>query len=55
MAEGVTPPSQKLTYEDISVVLQQWGTGVEITDVIVDNHEDDVLKGIHGPGRRVLW
>ena len=43
LTEGVTPPSKKLTYEDISATLYQYGDLVEITDVVVDTHEDPIL------------
>lgn len=41
LAEGITPAGQKLTYEDVSVTLEQYGDYVELTDVIVDVHEDN--------------
>lgn len=44
LTEGVTPTGKKLTKEDVSVTLNQYGDLVEITDVIMDTHEDDVLK-----------
>ena len=44
LAEGVPPAGQKLTYTDIEVTLEQYGDMVELTDVIMDTHEDDVLK-----------
>jgi N4-gp56 family major capsid protein len=44
LTEGVTPPSRKLTYTDISKTLYQMGDLVEITDMIVDTHEDPVLQ-----------
>jgi N4-gp56 family major capsid protein len=44
LAEGVTPPGQKLTKTDITAVLQQYGDLVTITDVIRDTHEDPVLR-----------
>lgn len=43
LAEGVTPDGKKLTYEDILVVLQQYGDYVVLTDVIEDTHEDPVF------------
>ncbi len=43
LAEGVPPTGQRLTYTDIQVTLQQYGDKVEITDVIMDTHEDPVL------------
>jgi N4-gp56 family major capsid protein len=44
LTEGVTPTSKKLTHEDVEVTLKQYGDLVEITDVIADTHEDNVLK-----------
>lgn len=44
LTEGVTPPSRKLAYSDISLTLTQHGDLVEITDVIQDTHEDPVLQ-----------
>lgn len=44
LTEGVTPPSKKLTYEDITCTVSQYGDLVEITDVVVDTHEDPILQ-----------
>ena len=44
LTEGVTPPSKKLTYEDITATLSQYGDLVEITDVVMDTHEDPILQ-----------
>lgn len=44
LTEGVTPTSEKLTATDITGNLYQYGGLVEITDVIMDTHEDPVLK-----------
>lgn len=44
LTEGVTPTSEKLTATDITATLYQYGGLVEITDVIVDTHEDPVLR-----------
>jgi N4-gp56 family major capsid protein len=44
LTEGVTPTSKKLTNTDVSVTLEQYGDLVEITDVIQDTHEDEVLR-----------
>lgn len=44
MAEGVTPEPHKLEKEDVACVLQQWGAWVELTDVIIDTHEDPVWQ-----------
>jgi N4-gp56 family major capsid protein len=44
LQEGVTPAGQKLTKTDIKMQLQQYGDFAEITDVIMDTHEDPVLQ-----------
>lgn len=44
LVEGVTPVSHKITYEDVSVPLLQYGDIVEITDVVADLAEDPVLQ-----------
>lgn len=44
LTEGVTPTSEKLTASDITAQLYQYGGLVEITDIIMDTHEDPVLK-----------
>lgn len=44
LAEGVPPTGHQLSYEDVSVNLEQYGDLVKITDVIVDTHEDNVLN-----------
>ena len=44
LVEGVTPNAQKMSYEDVATTLKQYGTWMELTDVIQDTHEDNVLK-----------
>ena len=44
LAEGVTPPSQELTFTDYNATLEQWGGSSTLTDVIADTHTDPVLK-----------
>lgn len=44
LVEGVTPAGQTLTHTDITATLTQFGDKITITDVIMDTHEDDVLK-----------
>jgi N4-gp56 family major capsid protein len=44
LTEGVTPSSDKLTATDITATLYQYGGLVEITDIIMDTHEDPVLQ-----------
>lgn len=43
LAEGITPPGQRLNYTDITATLEQYGDLVTITDVVQDTHEDPVL------------
>ena len=43
LAEGVTPAGHKLTHQDISITLEQYGDLVRVSDKIVDTHEDPVL------------
>ena len=44
LTEGVTPTSQVLSTTDVTVTLQQLGSVVTITDVVMDTHEDPVLQ-----------
>ena len=44
LTEGVTPASEKLSATDITATLAQYGGLVEITDIIVDTHEDAILQ-----------
>lgn len=44
LQEGVTPTSQKMNYEDVTVTLKQYGVPIEITDKVADLSEDPVLK-----------
>ncbi len=48
LTEGVTPAGQKLSKEDITATVQQYGDFVEISDVIADTHEDPVLQETMG-------
>ncbi|MET3134960.1 N4-gp56 family major capsid protein [Oxalobacteraceae bacterium GrIS 1.11] len=43
LTEGVTPASQSLTVTDVTANLTQYGSRIQITDVIIDTHEDPVL------------
>lgn len=40
----MTPTSEKMTATDITATLSQYGGLVEITDIIMDTHEDPVLQ-----------
>lgn len=44
VTEGVTPSAKKITHADVSCTLQQLIDRVVITDVIMDTHEDPVLR-----------
>lgn len=48
LSEGVTPTGKKLTVTDIPAALLQYGDWVELTDIIMDHHEDPVLKEAMG-------
>lgn len=44
LQEGVTPTPEGLQYEDVSVQIKQYGSWVQISDVIADTHEDPILN-----------
>jgi len=44
LQEGVTPPSSRFRYEDVTATLTQYGNLATITDKIADHHEDPVLN-----------
>lgn len=44
LVEGVTPSGNRLAHQDYSVQLNQYGDYVTITDVVMDTHEDPVLR-----------
>ena len=44
LAEGVTPTAAVLTHTDITATLVQYGDRVQLTDVIIDTHEDAVKE-----------
>ena len=46
LVEGVTPAPNMLQFEDVSVVLSQYGAWTNFSDVIIDTHEDPVLQKI---------
>jgi N4-gp56 family major capsid protein len=43
LTEGVAPAAQKMSYADVNATILQYGSWVELTDVIADTHEDPVL------------
>lgn len=44
LTEGVTPTTSPMTSTDVTAVLQQLGDGMTFSDVILDTHEDPVLR-----------
>jgi len=44
LTEGVTPVGKALTATDVNATLNQYGDFIEISDVIIDTHEDPVLN-----------
>ena len=44
ITEGVTPSARQLSVTDITATLDQYGDRTQITDVVVDTHEDQVLN-----------
>ena len=44
LSEGVTPPSMKMTKTDVTATLEQYGSLIEITDIVADTHEDPVIR-----------
>jgi len=43
LTEGVTPTAKKLTKTDVVATLVQYGDRIELSDVVMDTHEDPVL------------
>ncbi len=44
LTEGVTPTAKKMTKTDVSATLTQYGDRIQLTDVVLDTHEDPVLQ-----------
>ncbi len=44
LTEGVTPNGKQLTVTDVTGTLAQYGDRIQISDVILDTHEDPVLN-----------
>ena len=44
LTEGVTPSARKLQTTDYPCTLQQYGDRIEISDVVMDTHEDPVMR-----------
>ena len=43
LAEGITPDARPLTMTNVTATLSQYGSRIQISDVIIDTHEDPVL------------
>lgn len=48
LTEGVTPVQGNIASTDVTANLEQYGQRVQITDVIMDTHEDPVLNELSG-------
>lgn len=46
LVEGVTPSPSQIQFETVTTQVSQYGNWVNFTDVIVDTHEDPILKNI---------
>jgi N4-gp56 family major capsid protein len=44
LSEGVTPAATALDKQDLTATLVQYGDRVEVSDVVMDTHEDPVLQ-----------
>jgi N4-gp56 family major capsid protein len=44
LVEGVTPGAQQLTATDVPCLLTQYGGLIQISDIVMDTHEDNVLN-----------
>lgn len=44
LVEGITPTAQKMSYQDVTAILKEYGASIEITDKVVLLNEDPVLK-----------
>ena len=44
LAEGVTPSSRQMQFEDVTATMQEWGDVVEATDRVRELSEDPVIK-----------
>ena len=44
LVEGVTPAGTPLSYQDVTATLTQLGNLTQITDIVMDTHEDPVLR-----------
>lgn len=63
LVEGVTPAPMGISFEDVTGVLAQYGQWIPFTDVIMDTHEDQLLKTMTAQAgeqagltkERILW
>lgn len=44
LVEGVTPAGTPLSYQDVTATLTQLGNLTQISDIVMDTHEDPVLR-----------
>lgn len=44
LSEGVTPSAKQLTKTDVPCTLVQYGDRIELSDIVMDTHEDPVLS-----------
>jgi N4-gp56 family major capsid protein len=44
LAEGVTPGAQQMSATDVPCMLTQYGSRIQISDIVLDTHEDNVLN-----------
>lgn len=44
LAEGVTPGAQQMSATDVPCMLTQYGSRIQISDIVLDTHEDQVLN-----------
>jgi N4-gp56 family major capsid protein len=44
LTEGVTPSAQQMTATDVPCLLTQYGGLIQISDIVMDTHEDNVLN-----------
>lgn len=44
LQEGVTPDAVQMTKTDVTATLEQYGSLIEITDVVADTHEDPIIR-----------
>src|SRR4030042_1510600 len=50
LSEGVSPKGQRPTYRDVTIVLEEWGEVVVLTNVVQDVAEDPIVNKVVVPG-----